>query len=355
MRQQRASCVSVHGEEGVLASRVERGRHPVGSVDEAGQSSRASPLGIVSQPSPFALWLPCEWRRRRGSWVVLVVLVGVGAGAVLGIASGACWTDSAYGRFVAQSSPADLMVASGYVGLGPTTNLGKVAKLPGVRSTSTDLSAGDWAYELGISVPTVRGCDRRGDRWAVRQQRGSLEDPLGSSRDPRRLDEAVASFEFARRFHVGVGDTVDLRFLPLATRRRLLPAYLARLPDYAAGRALPPGLASVFDGPHVTVQIVGVEAAPYEFPPQGIVLPPLVMTPAFYQKYAKMTWCVRASSTCNSRTVPMLERSRPECRSNWERTHSRPRPRRPPMSSGRFTSKPACCGDWRCSSPSRPW
>ena len=48
----------------------------------------------------------------------------------------------------------------------------------------------------------------------------------------------------------------------------------------------PPGLASVFDGPHVTVRIVGVEAAPYEFPPQGVVLPPLVMTPAFYQKYA---------------------------------------------------------------------
>jgi ABC-type lipoprotein release transport system permease subunit len=42
----------------------------------------------------------------------------------------------------------------------------------------------------------------------------------------------------------------------------------------------------VFDGPHVTVRIVGVEAAPYEFPPQGLVLPPLVMTPAFYEKYA---------------------------------------------------------------------
>ena len=136
MRQQRASCVSVHGEEGVLASRVERGRHPVGSVEEAGQSSRASPLGIVSQPSSLRVWLPCEWRRRRGSWIVLVVLVGVGAGAVLGIASGARRTDSAYGRFVAQSSPADLMVASGYVGLGPTTDLGRVAKLPGVRSTS---------------------------------------------------------------------------------------------------------------------------------------------------------------------------------------------------------------------------
>ena len=118
--------------------------------------------------------------------------------------------------------------------------------------------------------------------------------------------------------------------------------------------APPPGLASVFDGPHVTVRIVGVEAAPYEFPPQGIVLPPLVMTPAFYQKYAN--GLVREGFLhVRLAPVPMLGRSRPECRGNWERTRSRPRPRRPPMSSGRFTSKPPCCGDWRCSSPSRPW
>jgi ABC-type lipoprotein release transport system permease subunit len=219
--------------------------------------------------------------------VALAVLVGVGVGAVLGIASGARRTDSAYERFVAQSSPAALMVASGYVGLGPTMDLGAVAKLPGVRSTSaatflpaigrTSSGYRFLPFEAATGAATDGQFGNGVDRWKILS---------GRRADPLRLDEAVASFEFARRFHVRVGDTVDLRFLPLTTAARLLPAYLARLPDYAAGRATPPGLASVFDGPHVKVRVVGIEAAPYEFPPQGVVLPPLVMTPAFYRKYA---------------------------------------------------------------------
>jgi hypothetical protein len=157
--------------------------------------------------------------------VALVVLVGVGAGAVLGIASGARRTESAYGRFVAQSSPADLMVASGYVGLGPTTDLRKVAKLPSVRATSnatclpaigrTSSGYRFLPFEAATGAATDGKFGNRVDRWKMLS---------GRRADPRRLDEAVASFEFARRFHVGVGDTVTLRFLPLATAARLLPA-----------------------------------------------------------------------------------------------------------------------------------
>ena len=57
-----------------------------------------------------------RWRWR--GWLALAVLVGVGGGAVLGIVAGARRTDSAYERFVAESSPADYLVASGYFAVG---------------------------------------------------------------------------------------------------------------------------------------------------------------------------------------------------------------------------------------------
>src|SRR3954471_19590572 len=295
------------GEGEACARRARTGRRDVTNEGRSGVStSPSAPGGTLSARSPSqhdcrvsrrfgsasgrrvcALWLPGEWRRRRASWVALAVLVGVGAGAVLGVASGARRTDSAYERFVAQSSPADLMVASGYVGLGPTVDLRTVEQLPGVSSTSsatflpaigrTSSGRRFLPFEAATGAATNNHFGNTVDRWKVLS---------GRRAHPHRLDEAVASFEFSRQFQVRVGDTVDLRFLPVATAARLLPSYLASLPDYAAGRATRPRLASVFDGPHVKVRIVGVEAAPYEFPPRGVVLPSLVMTPAFARRYA---------------------------------------------------------------------
>ena len=80
----------------------------------------------------------------------MAVLVGVGGGAVLGIVAGARRTDSAYERFVAESSPADYLVASGYFAVGRPIDLATVARQPGVRAKhGGELSACAGAHEFG--------------------------------------------------------------------------------------------------------------------------------------------------------------------------------------------------------------
>ena len=239
MRQQRASCVaSVRGEEGVLASRVERGRHPVGSVEEAGRRcSRASPdSGIVSQPSPTHVVASLRVASATGIVDGFGPAGGGRAGAVLGMASGRVRTDSAYGRLVAQSSPADLMVAPATWGSVRRRICGqRCERSAGCRRRRRDLlpAMGHTSSGYGsLPFEAATGARRTGTSGAVNRWKILA----GHRADPGRIEEAVASFEFARQFHVGAGDTVDLRFLPLATRARLLPAYQANLPDYAGGR-----------------------------------------------------------------------------------------------------------------------
>src|SRR6476469_2741640 len=153
-----------------------------------------------------------RWRWR--GWLALAVLVGVGGGAVLGIAAGARRTDSAYERFVAASSPADYLVASGYFAVGPPTVLAAAARLPGVGASTvasflpalgrTSAGRSFLPFEVASCAPADAGFGRTVDRWKLL---------AGRRADPHRFDEAVASFEFARQFHVRVGDSVRLRFI----------------------------------------------------------------------------------------------------------------------------------------------
>src|SRR5438093_12537990 len=99
---------------------------------------------------------------------------------------------------------------------------------------------------LGVSI----------DRWKLL---------AGRRANPQRIDEAVASFEFARKFHVQVGSTIRLRFQREATVLKLTQQFIAGARDRVAGRADPVDLAEILDGPELTFRVVGIEAAPFEF------------------------------------------------------------------------------------------
>jgi len=216
-----------------------------------------------------------------------MLLVGVASAAVLGIAAGARRTDSAYPRFLASHARGDFLMGNGFVGLGQQIDLNAVARLPGVQTTGvgtyfpavarTDAGRRILPGEAAVAAPADANFSIAIDRWKL------LE---GRRADPRRLDEAVASFEFARQFDVGVGSTIRLQFLTTATAARLFPQYLAGLTDRVSGHASPLDLDALWNGLSVTVRIVGIEAAQFEFPPRGTILPPLVMGRAFYKRYA---------------------------------------------------------------------
>ena len=128
---------------------------------------------------------------------------------------------------------------------------------------------------MAVLAPADNGFGRAVDRWKMLS---------GRRADPRRVDEAVAGFQLARRYNVQVGDTITLQFQEEASLGPLFRTFAATLADHVSGRT-PSRPEEVFDGPEVKVKVVGIEAAPFDFPPLSST-PPLVVTPAFYNAYA---------------------------------------------------------------------
>jgi hypothetical protein len=227
-----------------------------------------------------------EARARRWGWAGLALLVGLSAGSVLAIVAGGRRTDSAYERFVAASRPSDFLIGDSILGLPHRISLDAVERLPGVESTSlmsfvpaVGRTSSGRRVMPAEAAPLAPSDSRLGvsiDRWKLLS---------GRRANQQRVDEAVASFEFARKFHVQVGSTIRLRFQREATVLKLTQQFIAGVRDRVAGRADPVDLAEILDGPEVTFRVVGIEAAPFEFPPRGSLLPPLELTRAFSDKY----------------------------------------------------------------------
>ena len=112
----------------------------------------------------------------------------------------------------------------------------------------------------------------------------------GRRADPNAVDEATASLVLARQLDLHVGDTIRLHFVRSDT---FGPVALALLSSFESRLAGTPGseatrIDRLADGPDVTFHIVGIEAAPNEFPPiPPDVAPPLHLTPAFTRMYAR--------------------------------------------------------------------
>jgi ABC-type lipoprotein release transport system permease subunit len=215
-----------------------------------------------------AVWyrFRAELRSRWRAWLGLAVLVGLATGAVMALAGGARRTDTAYARFLEAHNAYDVMVfdygqrGSGFPGVG---DFDEIAALPLVEDSATgelDL------IPLGSSsIPGVADGDGR-----IGSEINKFKILEGRRADPDRPDEVVVSFTAAEDHDLDVGSTIQL----------LSSGYIERITDpdeIAAARRF------LDHAPDGRLRVVGIEAAPGEFPPQHYADMPMVhLTPAFH-------------------------------------------------------------------------
>jgi ABC-type lipoprotein release transport system permease subunit len=239
----------------------------------------------------LVLRLRTEVRQRWLAWLGVALIAGIAGGVVMGLLAGAVRTRDAYRNFSDVMKAADVVVAGrSAFGLAGAVDLDEVAKLPQVRATAgatvslmftgrTDDGRRVGPVDLFPMLPDDDRLGRDVERMHIRE---------GRAADPDAPDEAVASFVLAERLGLHPGDTIRLRFV----RSDAFPAAAATLlSNFGARLAGAPGSGSsaidqLADGPDVTFRIVGVEAAPAEFPPIGPDLaPPLHLTRAFAKQH----------------------------------------------------------------------
>src|SRR2546423_8784759 len=234
-------------------------------------------------------------RRRWHAWVALGIVIGVFAGIAMALAQGAHSSQVAYPRFVRSERAADLVLAgrSDFSAVG-SVDVDKVELLPGVADeargfAAVPMSAGaDGGRLLGVGdiLPVASVDGRLGlaiERWKM------LE---GRRADPKRTDEAVASFELASRLKLRVGSVLQFHFFDKKTFSTVEASLLtkdwpARLD--AVRRDMRTDVTDPANGPVVQTRIVGIEASPLEFPPITTDLAPaLHLTPAFARTYGSL-------------------------------------------------------------------
>ena len=162
--------------------------------------------------------LSSTFRRRRGSYLVLMVLVALLGGVAIAAVAGARRTQSSYSTFLAGTNPSDLMLGTAQyapdqgsdAGYDPTV-VNEIRRLPLVKHAESmaDLDAfplhADGTLD-NISVPTngsVDGLFLNQDRVTVTQ---------GRMPDPTRPDEMVMSADIARHFHLHPGSLMPWGF-----------------------------------------------------------------------------------------------------------------------------------------------
>lgn len=177
-----------------------------------------------------------ELRRRWHSWVVLSVFVGVLAGAAVAVAAGARRTETALPRFLVATRGPDVFDFStdepGSV--YAKVSFADIAALPQVVDSGRlefPQVARPIAVELIVPVDDAVG----GSFFRKKVLAGRLP-------DPRSETEVSVSFMLADEYALGVGDHLDL--------------------DLRRSDLGPRGTE------HVSLTIVGIEAAATEFPPQ---------------------------------------------------------------------------------------
>jgi ABC-type lipoprotein release transport system permease subunit len=239
----------------------------------------------------IVLRLRTEVRHRWSAWLGVALVAGIAGGVAMGLLAGAVRTRDAYRDFSAAMRAADVVVAGrSAFGLAGAVDLDEVERLPQVRAAARATVSLMFTGRTGegrrvgpVDLFPMMPDDERLGRDVEREHIRS-----GRAADPDAPDEAVASFVLADRLGLHPGDTIRLQFVRSAT----FPAAAATLlSNFGARLAGDPGSQSsaidqIADGPDVTFHIVGVEAAPAEFPPIGPDLaPPLHLTRAFAKQH----------------------------------------------------------------------
>ncbi|MBO0817755.1 MAG: hypothetical protein J2P30_21705, partial [Actinobacteria bacterium] len=189
-------------------------------------------------------------RQRWRSWLALALLAGVFGGVVTATAAGARRTDTAYPRLLAWSRSPEVMFFFSPALAPAIAHLPfrAVARLPQAAAAAR---IGGFTVLRPASAEVLAPEDSQipASMWRRKLLSGRLP-------DPRRAGEADVSFLLAQRLKLRVGGT--LRFDMVS----------------ASGRPLP-----------VRLRVVGIDAAPLEFPPQtGTGIDLVWTTPAFYRQ-----------------------------------------------------------------------
>jgi ABC-type lipoprotein release transport system permease subunit len=213
-----------------------------------------------------ALRLRAESRASWRAWLVLALLIGIFAGAVLGVAIGARRTATAFPRLVNRARSSDVLVGaytSGAIGY-----YNEVAHDPRVQ---------DYALVAGLPVfpvgPDGRPVPFAGSPLAATDSRfgSTLDRPLilsGRLPRPNRADEVLVNDSTARQLHVRVGSRLPL---------------MAAQFDPAA-----PGGDPIATVPFTTT-VVGLGRLANEVVPTARfdTTPFILLTPAAYELYGK--------------------------------------------------------------------
>lgn len=178
-----------------------------------------------------------ELRRRWRSWLALAILTALGGGAVLALAAGARRAESAYPRLLRAEHAAE-----GLVFVDPGREA-LVRASPEVRDAASALG-------IPLAESDVVGVVLTDARFG--RQINGFKYLAGRPVNPHRADEAVIGFLAAQSRHLHVGSTLTLH--PLPSRQATV------------------------------VHVVGIEAAPGEFPPRfASNRLPIYLGPAFLQ------------------------------------------------------------------------
>ncbi|MDQ3147840.1 MAG: ABC transporter permease, partial [Actinomycetota bacterium] len=208
------------------------GQHPFGRL------LRAGTMALV------AVWVRV-WSELRARWrpaLSLALLVALAAGATLAAVAGARRTHTAYTRFVAAQHSWDFAVMVDQDSSVAPTAVAEIERLPGVAESHRGILL--YTDAGGVGVPFLAPAD--GAVGATFHRYELLE---GRRPDPAKVDEAVVGFAAADRYGLEVGDTV-----------------------------------SAFDFRLEPFRIVGIEAAPGEFPPLTVgLIPQGYLTPAAHR------------------------------------------------------------------------
>jgi ABC-type lipoprotein release transport system permease subunit len=231
-----------------------------------------------------SIWARADLWRRRGTWAVLAVLIGLLGGASLGALIGAQRTSTSFSRFMRSSNAEAWRLI--YSGTGPATEQlqrhlygvaqgacktpkGKVLRcssIPGlpsvIGSAAEDIrfrilalapvSPGPGQDRLGISAFVDDGNGDRGLFAAV--DRPKLL--AGARPRPDHPADVAVTTEAARTLKVHVGDTITVRAVPLGQTDRFVDGLLEPAP--------PPGpvpAEAMTVGPAITLHVVGIETA----------------------------------------------------------------------------------------------
>lgn len=237
--------------------------------------------------------LKAEARERWLAWLAVAVLVGLVGGVAMALVAGARRTDGVYDRFLAETSPSDvLFTQSPDFGL-TVMDLDAVQNAAGVVAASR--TRGWYAYidteggdRLFPGVDTFLMSDPGAERGGLDQAHITE----GRAANPDAVDEVVVSHRLVEEFDLAVGQRLTYSTVRAESAVDLLIEFLAAVPSRLAS----PDIETVdfdrfFSGPHGELEIVGIGAGPGEFPPQAGGLVPLVRaTPAFQEALGDRAW-----------------------------------------------------------------